>query len=127
RRFNVEIQPQLVLLQKTLLNVEGLGRQLDPDLDLWVTAKPFLERWMQDQVGWRALTKRLRDEAPFFAAVVPQLPRLIYDNLRKPAPASSEAIQELAAAQRVRNRWLVVIAALLAAVLVMLTRRVLVA
>src|SRR5205814_9104607 len=63
RRFNVEIQPQLVLLQKTLLNVEGLGRQLDPNLDLWVTAKPFLERWMQDQVGWRALSRRLRDEA----------------------------------------------------------------
>ena len=52
RRFNVEIQPQLVLLQKTLLNVEGLGRQLDPDLDLWNTAKPFLERWMNDQIGW---------------------------------------------------------------------------
>ncbi len=53
RRFNVEIQPQLVLLQKTLLNVEGLGRELDPDLDLWVTAKPFLERWMEDQIGCR--------------------------------------------------------------------------
>jgi len=123
RRFNVEIQPQLVLLQKTLLNVEGLGRQLDPDLDLWVTAKPFLERWMNDQVGWRALARRLRDEAPFFATVAPQLPRLIYDNLRNPAPASSEAVQELAAAQRVRNRWLVVIAALLAVLLAVLLRR----
>src|SRR5213075_363484 len=67
RRFNVEIQPQLVLLQKTLLNVEGLGRQLDPNLDLWVTAKPFLERWMRDQIGWRAFERRLRDEAPFLA------------------------------------------------------------
>src|SRR5258708_347775 len=65
RRFNVEIQPQLVLLQKTLLNVEGLGRQLHPDLDLWVTARPFLERSMEDQVGWQALTRRLREEAPF--------------------------------------------------------------
>ena len=55
RRFNVEIQPQLVLLQKTLLNIEGLGRQLDPDLDLWVTAKPFLERWMENQIGLPAL------------------------------------------------------------------------
>ncbi len=123
RRFNVEIQPQLVLLQKTLLNVEGLGRQLDPDLDLWVTAKPYLERWMQDQVGWRALSRRLRDEAPFLAAVVPRLPRLIYENLNRPAPASSEALRELATAQRVRNRWLAVIAALLAAVLVALVRR----
>ena len=67
RRFNVEIQPQLVLLQKTLLNVEGLGRELDPDLDLWVTAKPFLERWMREQIGWRAVERRLRDEAPFLA------------------------------------------------------------
>ena len=56
RRFNVEIQPQLVLLQKTLLNVEGLGRELDPDLDLWSTAKPFLERWMNEQIGWRGLS-----------------------------------------------------------------------
>ena len=57
RRFNIEIQPQLVLLQKTLLNIEGLGRQLDPDLDLWQTAKPFLERWMNEQVGWRGLLR----------------------------------------------------------------------
>jgi ubiquinone biosynthesis protein len=64
RRFEVEIQPQLVLLQKTLLNIEGLGRQLDPDLDLWSTAKPFLERWMNEQVGWRAFVRHLKDEAP---------------------------------------------------------------
>src|SRR6185312_2514412 len=64
RRFSVEIQPQLVMLQKTLLNIEGLGRQLDPDLDLWKTAKPYLERWMSEQVGWRALVRNIRDEAP---------------------------------------------------------------
>ena len=58
RRFNMEIQPQLVLLQKTLLNIEGLGRQLDPDLDLWKTAKPFLERWMNEQLGWRGALRR---------------------------------------------------------------------
>ena len=58
RRFNVEIQPQLVLLQKTLLNIEGLGRDLDPELDLWKTAKPYLERWMSEQVGWRALVRQ---------------------------------------------------------------------
>jgi ubiquinone biosynthesis protein len=63
RRFNVEVQPQLVLLQKTLLNVEGLGRQLDPDLDLWKTAKPFLERWMHEQIGWRGFVERLKVEA----------------------------------------------------------------
>ena len=78
RRFNVEIQPQLVLLQKTLLNIEGLGRQLDPDLDLWKTAKPYLERWMVDQVGWRALLRNVKREAPYWAATVPQLPRLLH-------------------------------------------------
>ncbi|HEY8876997.1 MAG TPA: ubiquinone biosynthesis regulatory protein kinase UbiB, partial [Roseateles sp.] len=78
RRFNVEIQPQLVLLQKTLLNVEGLGRQLDPELDLWATAKPFLERWMNEQVGWPALNKQLMKEAPRFAQLIPELPRLLH-------------------------------------------------
>jgi ubiquinone biosynthesis protein len=78
RRFNVEIQPQLVLLQKTLLNIEGLGRQLDPDLDLWKTAKPFLERWMREQVGWRGFLRTLRHEAPFWAGTLPQLPRLVH-------------------------------------------------
>ena len=52
------------MLQKTLLNIEGLGRDLDPDLDLWTTAKPYLENWMSDQLGWRGLTRRLRKEAP---------------------------------------------------------------
>src|SRR6185503_14538961 len=78
RRFNVDIQPQLVLLQKTLLNIEGLGRQLDPDLDLWATAKPFLERWMDEQVGWRGLVRTLQREAPYWAATLPQLPRLVH-------------------------------------------------
>jgi ubiquinone biosynthesis protein len=123
RRFNVEIQPQLVLLQKTLLNIEGLGRQLDPDLDLWVTAKPFLERWMQDQIGWRALERRLREEAPFLASVLPQLPRLLHQKLTAPAPVSDEAFRELAAAQRTRNRWLAVLAVLLAAAIVALLRQ----
>jgi ubiquinone biosynthesis protein len=81
RRFNVAIQPQLVLLQKTLLNVEGLGRQLDPDLDLWSTAKPFLERWMNEQVGWRGLMARFAAEAPRYARLVPELPRLLHDAL----------------------------------------------
>jgi ubiquinone biosynthesis protein len=123
RRFNVQIQPQLVLLQKTLLNVEGLGRQLDPDLDLWVTAKPFLERWMEDQVGWQALTRRLREEAPFLVTMVPQLPRLIYQRLAAQEPVSPEALKALAAAQRARNRWLMLIAALLVGAIAALLRR----
>lgn len=83
RRFHVEIQPQLVLLQKTLLNIEGLGRQLDPELDLWNTAKPFLERWMIEQVGPQKLLQQLRDEAPRYAKLLPELPRLLYDFLKE--------------------------------------------
>ena len=64
RRFGIEIQPQLVLLQKTLLNIEGLGLQLDPELDLWKTAKPWLERWMSEQIGWRGFVKQLKTEPP---------------------------------------------------------------
>jgi ubiquinone biosynthesis protein len=123
RRFNVEIQPQLVLLQKTLLNVEGLGRQLDPDLDLWVTAKPFLERWMRDQLGWSAIERRLRDEAPFLASTLPLLPRLIYNKLTAPPPAPDEGLLELAAAQRAHNRWLVALAVLVAIAIAVLVIR----
>ena len=82
RRFGIEIQPQLVLLQKTLLNIEGLGRELDPDLDLWKTAKPFLERWMSEQIGWRGWLRTFKEEAPYWGAVLPQLPRLAHQALR---------------------------------------------
>ncbi|HSD38005.1 MAG TPA: ubiquinone biosynthesis regulatory protein kinase UbiB [Rhodocyclaceae bacterium] len=81
RRFHMEVQPQLVMLQKTLLNIEGLGRQLDPELDLWDTAKPFLERWMNDQMGWRALVRHVKEEAPSWAATLPQIPRLLHQTL----------------------------------------------
>ncbi len=82
RRFHMEIQPQLVLLQKTLLNIEGLGRQLYPDLDLWQTAKPFLERWMRDHVGHRAAWNTLRKTAPATLNQIPLIPSLLYDTLR---------------------------------------------
>jgi ubiquinone biosynthesis protein len=109
RRFNVEIQPQLVLLQKTLLNIEGLGRQLDPELDLWTTAKPFLERWMNDQIGWRGLVQRLEREAPRYAQLLPELPRLLHQRLlRPPRGADSEvaALRALLVEQRRTNRLL---------------------
>jgi len=120
RRFNVEIQPQLVLLQKTLLNVEGLGRQLDPDLDLWVTAKPFLERWMEDQIGFRALQRRVFAEAASLVETLPELPRLLHERLSAPPGASDVALKALALAQQSRNRWLGVIAVLLTGVVVLL-------
>lgn len=77
RRFHVEIQPQLVLLQKTLLNIEGLGRDLDPDLDLWNTAKPFLEKWMLEQIGPQKLLEELKAQAPRYAKLLPVLPTLL--------------------------------------------------
>ena len=123
RRFNVQVQPQLTLLQKTLLAVEGLGRQLDPDLDLWVTAKPFLERWMHDQIGFPALQRRLLAEAPYIVAALPELPRLIHQRLLAPPSATDSAIKELASAQRARNRWLAVVAVLLVIVAALLLRR----
>jgi len=123
RRFNVEVQPQLTMLQKTLLAVEGLGRELDPDLDLWVTAKPFLERWMSEQIGWRALRRRLEAEAPYLVQALPELPRLLHQRLQAPAAASDAALLALASAQRARNNWLAVLALLLAGVLVALMAR----
>lgn len=81
RRFNVEVQPQLVLLQKTLLNIEGLGRQLYPELDLWKTAKPYLERWMDERVGFRAFLKGLRTNLPLLAEKLPELPLLVHEAL----------------------------------------------
>jgi ubiquinone biosynthesis protein len=83
RRFNMEVQPQLVLLQKTLLNIEGLGRQLYPDLDLWQTAKPFLEQWMGEQLGPRALMRALKSHAPRWGETLPALPGLAYEVLRQ--------------------------------------------
>ncbi len=106
RRFNVEIQPQLVLLQKTLLNIEGLGRQLDPDLDLWATAKPFLERWMLEQVGPQRLLDELRDQAPRWAKLLPELPRLMHDFLRHRAQPERRELQNLIDEQRRTNRLL---------------------
>jgi ubiquinone biosynthesis protein len=118
RRFNIEIQPQLVLLQKTLLNVEGLGRDLDPDLDLWSTAKPFLERWMSEQIGWRGLVRRIGEEVPFWSELLPQLPRLVQQFLsREREIALRTHLEALLAQQRRTTGLLVVTVVLLAALL----------
>lgn len=82
RRFNMEVQPQLVLLQKTLLYIEGLGRQLYPQLDLWQTAKPFLENWVKEQMGVKAVVGKIKDNIPFWNEKLPEIPDLIYDYLK---------------------------------------------
>ncbi|RZI43535.1 ubiquinone biosynthesis regulatory protein kinase UbiB [Herbaspirillum sp. HC18] len=109
RRFNVEVQPQLVLLQKTLLNIEGLGRQLDPDLDLWKTAKPYLERWMQEQVGWRGMLARFKEEATHYNKIIPELPRLLHHALTTQAEQpqqNAELLKQLVTEQKRTNRLL---------------------
>ena len=120
RRFNVAVQPQLVLLQKTLLNIEGLGRELDPELDLWRTAKPYLERWMSEQVGWRALLRAIRREAPGWAQTLPALPRLAHRLLAQDRVGEMRAaLGRIEAQNRVRNRLMAGVLAVLAAFLVL--------
>jgi ubiquinone biosynthesis protein len=125
RRFNVEVQPQLVLLQKTLLNIEGLGRDLDPDLDLWQTARPFLERWMQEQIGWRGMFERVKQEGAMVAQFLPQLPRLAHAALLRHADHPSvdelERIEaRLGHANRLHSIGFAIVGGLLVAVLVVL-------
>jgi len=117
RRFGIEIQPQLVLLQKTLLNIEGLGLQLDPELDLWKTAKPWLERWMSEQVGWRGMLKTLREEAPHFATLLPQLPRLLHHYLTRETNRRDDgALRKILEQQKRYNSLLMLISMLLLAI-----------
>jgi ubiquinone biosynthesis protein len=105
RRFSVDIQPQLILLQKTLLNIEGLGRELDPNLDLWSTAKPFLEKWMLEQLGPKKLMDQLKEEAPLYAKLVPELPRLLYGYLRQ-RPGDDRRVMEALLVEQKRTNTL---------------------
>ena len=120
RRFNVEVQPQLVMLQKTLLNIEGLGRELDPDLDLWQTAKPYLERWMSEQVGWRGMLRTLRREAPYWAQTLPAIPRLLHRLLAEERINELQGtLERLVAENGRRNKLLAALLAVAALVLVL--------
>jgi ubiquinone biosynthesis protein len=109
RRFNMEVQPQLVLLQKTLLNIEGLGRQLYPQLDLWQTAKPFLERWMSEQIGGRAFVNRLKENIPQWGEKLPEIPSLMHEVLHQARHGkleirgNSEELQQIRKAIRRAN------------------------
>ncbi len=116
RRFNVEIQPQLVLLQKTLLNVEGMGRELDPDLDLWKTAKPYLEQWMSKLVGWKGFRQRVELESLQWAQMLPQIPRLVHANLSRKQTGSelNLELRRLRRNQEQTNRLLAALTAVLA-------------
>lgn len=101
RRFQMEVQPQLVLLQKTLLAIEGLGRQLYPELNLWATAKPFLEKWIKEQMGPKAFIKQIRENLPFFAEQLPQMPRLLFEVLEL---SKEQKIRELELSQHYKRQ-----------------------
>ncbi len=110
RRFGVVIQPQLVMLQKTLLNIEGLGRDLDPNIDLWQTAKPFLKRWMSEQVGWRSMVNTFKKELPFILKNTPQMPRLVHQFLNQQTHAEQDmpmrqTMDTLIKVQQKQARW----------------------
>jgi len=101
RQFNMEIQPQLTMLQKTLLNVEGLGRDLDPNLDLWQTASPFLETWLKKEMGPKKIIGDIKKELPHFLSLAPRVPSLIKSYLHnnelniKLTTELSDAIKQL--------------------------------
>lgn len=122
RRFNVEIQPQLVLLQKTLLNIEGMGRELDPNLDLWQTAKPFLEKWMWQRIGPQGFAAQLKKEAAQWSGILPTLPRLLQQSLSKEDHSAEilKALQTLNTQQKQRKQlaWVGALSALTSLVLV---------
>jgi ubiquinone biosynthesis protein len=103
RRFNMEVQPQLVLLQKTLLNIEGLGRQLYPELDLWQTAKPFLERWMSEQIGTRAFLNRLKENVPQWGEKLPEIPSLVHEVLHQARHGKLEVRSNSEELQKIRQ------------------------
>ena len=110
RRFNMEVQPQLVLLQKTLLYIEGLGRQLYPQLDLWQTAKPFLENWVKEQMGIKAVIGKVKDNFPFWNEKLPEIPDLIYDYLKAGKEnqiLQAQLIEQLANQQQSNNQNLI--------------------
>ena len=104
RRFNMEVQPQLVLLQKTLLYIEGLGRQLYPQLDLWQTAKPFLENWVKEQMGVKAVFNKVKDNLPFWNEKLPELPDLVYDYLKSGRHAHEQQAQLMSQLAKQHNQ-----------------------
>jgi len=107
RRFGVNIQPQLIMLQKTLLNIEGLGRELDPNIDLWQSAKPFLKRWMSEQIGWRSLLKSAKRELPYILTHAAEMPRLFEQYLRTQTEVSKQQsrIETLLSTQAKQASW----------------------
>jgi ubiquinone biosynthesis protein len=104
RRFGMQVQPQLILLQKTLLNIEGLGRQLYPDLDLWKTAQPILEEWMEERVSGRAVINRLRDQLPSVGESLQEFPQVVHNILQRAADGNLEVNVRVPGLDEIRDR-----------------------
>ncbi|HET8709780.1 MAG TPA: AarF/UbiB family protein, partial [Spongiibacteraceae bacterium] len=115
RRFDMQVQPSLVLLQKTLLNIEGLGRQLYPQLDLWSTASPLLEIWLRDRYSPRHLFKQIQRRLPYWLEQMPQVPDYMLTRLQTPTaspmqpPSTQQPIKERA---KDKLGWLLIVASL---------------
>lgn len=90
REFKMEVMPELLLLQKTLVNIEGVAKQLDPDINMWIVARPILEKWMKEQIGWRHFWKRFKEQLPTITERLPEIPELVYQILKGPAYAATE-------------------------------------
>ena len=122
-RFNMEIQPQLVLLQKTLFSIEGLGRQLYPDLDLWSTAKPYMQRWMREHYSPQTMIKRLRYYAPYWIDKLPEIPMLLHDvvyyhNLNQLAQRNKQQQAAVTKLSPGRQKWRFILVGVATALLV---------
>jgi len=109
RRFNMEIQPQLILLQKTLLNVEGLGRELYPQLDLWDTVQPFLQQWMRERYSVKTIFAKMKENLPFWLETLPEMPTALYQYLQREAPHDDKTAQLEMRLQKIEQerKWLI--------------------
>ncbi len=114
RQFGIIVQPQLLLLQKTIVNIESLGRLLNPELDLWVTAKPILHDWVKKQMGIKSFIYHLRQELPYLPAIVPSLPREFQKALRAIQHQSSNSTQFMLLLNKYQRQNLLLIIVLIA-------------
>ena len=121
RRFDIAVQPQLILLQKTIVNVEGLGRTLNPDLDLWQTAKPILEKWMRNQMGLKGFWKNIKQELPYWSYTLPTLPRALNSalNTQQALNELNNNHKQLVKNQQRQNRLFMLIIVILIIILIM--------
>ena len=121
RRFDIAVQPQLILLQKTIVNVEGLGRTLNPELDLWKTAKPILEKWMHSQMGIKGLLRNIKKELPYWSYTLPTLPRTLHNalNTQNALTEINNSHKQLVKSQQRQNKLFMLVIVILIIIIIM--------